>query len=349
MSNKTTNLYNHMKNNNKIRKYQGHGRVEIAGMEQGQHQNMLHRLRLMIPRPAIRLADKIGKRWLRKNISPYKNEIAHAAKILGAGIYTLNTGFEWGCTTMVHLDNDGKPVMHRMLDWGLPIGEFMHAAEYQTPYGDYTDINWAGNSGMINGIARGRFCIAINQAPIPMHSKLGAFGFLFDWIIQRIKTWHSRDWAPAHLLRHVFETAPDYRTAKEMLMRSPLAIPAIFTLCGSNANEYCVIERMEHEAYVLEGRMVCTANHWQNPAWRGHARPIRSHARLTAARQLTDHSHADFLTPPILNKHSIMSFCASTEGEKEINILSYAPEKNAVQRTGSMRFTPPGIAERTAN
>ncbi len=353
MSNKSQFFDNTLNNHYKINPLHTLNRREVASHEQDRHHKMLHQLRFLIPQAALKLSDAIGCRWLRKNISPYKNEIAAAADILGTGIYTLNTGFEWGCTTMVNLDETtGAPVMHRMLDWGLPIGKFMHVAEYQTVHGSYTDINWAGNSGMINAIAPGRFCIAINQAPIPMHSRLGVFGFPFDWAIQRIMTYRSRDWAPAHLLRHVFETAPDYQTAKAMLTNMPLAIPAIFTLCGVHPNEYCVIERMENAGYVMEGKAACTANHWQNPAWRGHARPIKSQARLSAAQNFVSAPGASWLKEPILNKHSILAFRSGTSGAAEIIILSVSGGKlqpYAICNISELtRFPPPGITKRAA-
>ncbi len=298
-------------------------RPQVAQAERARFHALLHRLRWLVPGFALRIGDRMGKKWLDQTCTIYTNETAALAEILGAGAYTLNTGYEWCCTTFVRPDENGMPVMHRTLDWSLAMADFMHVAEYQTPHGPYYDINWPGNSGMINGIAPGRFVIAINQAPIPMHLGIGKIGSIPDWIIQRRKTFNSRDWPPTHLLRHVFESAPDYQTACRMLEQTPLAIPVIFTVCGAAAGEARVIERMETAAHVITDN-VCTANHWQNPNWRGHARPIKSRARLKTAKAAAATKQGfDWLQNPILNKHSIMAFRAATGGTAEIITLAY--------------------------
>jgi len=320
--------------------HSGLTRVQVARAERGQFQALLHELRWLIPGFALRLGDKSGKGWLRNNCSPYVNEVAELADILGAGTYTLNTGYEWCCTAFVRASADGTPVMHRVLDWSLTMGKFMYVAEYETPHGPYHDINWPGNSGMINGLAPGRFVIAINQAPIPMHLGIGPIGGIFDWAIQRRKTFRSHDWPPTHLLRHVFETAPDYQTAREMLQRTPLAIPVIFTICGTRTGEACVIERTETDAYIVADN-VCTANHWQNPNWRGHARPIKSRARLVAAKSAPSSiPNFTWLKKPILNSHSIMAFQADTRGNAEIITMAHGNKMQSQLKIGPNHNKP---------
>jgi hypothetical protein len=78
--------------------------------------------------------------------------------------------------------------------------------------------------------------------------------------------------------------APDYQTAISLLRDSPLAIPVIFTVCGHNAGEKCIIERQENAAHIIEYSEVCTTNHWQKRNWTGYPRPIRSKDRLAAAK-----------------------------------------------------------------
>jgi hypothetical protein len=305
--------------------YRGLNRAQIAAAEAHQFRAMLHRLRWLIPQLALRLGDRAGRAWLRDNLTPYQNEIMEMAVLLGTGIYSLNTGYEWCCTAFVRPDENGIPIMHRVLDWTPCMAPFMHVAEYETPHGRYQDINWAGNAGIINGIAPGRFVIAINQAPIPMHLNIGGAGLIGDWLIQRRKTFTGHNLPPTHLLRHVFETAPDYPTACDMLIRTPLATPVIFTICGTQPNEAIVIERTENAAHIISDK-VCTANHWQNPAWRGHPRPIRSRARLAAAKNYSTQisgSNWNWLKRPILNKHSIMAFQARASGQTECMIITH--------------------------
>ncbi len=288
--------------------FQGLDRRQVAQVAQDKHQALLYRFRYLPSLTLLNISDKIGAHWLQRNQSLYKTETLQLAQLLGAGIFTLNTGFEWGCTTYIRHDPiTGQPLMHRVLDWSMPLGPFAFVAEYNTAHGAYHDINWAGNSGILNAIALNRFSAAINQAPIPMHSGLGQAGFLIDWAIQRYKTWHSNAWPPSHLLRHVFESAPNFTTAKQMLTETPLAIPVIFTLCGTQPGEACVIERLENSAYIIDSDAICTANHWQNPAWRGHPRPIKSAARLTAAQQATQTHTVDWLQAPLLNKHTVLA------------------------------------------
>lgn len=71
---------------------------------------------------------------------------------------------------------------------------------------------------------------------------------------------------PAHLLRHVFETAPDYATAKHMLCHIPVCVPVIYTLSGIHNGEGCVIERSENSFAVRElhtQNNVTAANHFE--------------------------------------------------------------------------------------
>ncbi len=295
-------------------------RQDVAMAERTQYTAMLHKLRHIMPAWLLRMLDKIGRRWLTKNNSPYGAEIAALAAVHATGIYTINTLFEWCCTTYVFPNADTQqPQMRRVLDWALPIGEFVHTANYDTPHGSYTDINWAGNAGVINAVAPGRFAIAINQAPVDARSGI----MLLDWLLQRYHTWRSTALPPSHLLRKVFEEAPDYDTAHAMLCDTPLCIPAIFTICGPHPGAAAVIERRERAAYVMTGTHVATANHWQNPAWRGHARTIRSRRRLKLAQQQLQNPHGatDWLCQPIINKHTALAFTADANRLCSLQIM----------------------------
>ncbi|HOO49927.1 MAG TPA: hypothetical protein PLK94_01415 [Alphaproteobacteria bacterium] len=299
--------------------YEGLSRGDVAIAEKCNFDGLLHRLRHLTPRFLLKIGDRIGSRMLVRTNSPYQNEIQDFAAHLGVGVETLNTGYEWACTAIVRENSDRRPILHRVLDWSLPMGAFMHVAKYETAVGSYYDINWAGNSGIINAVAPGRFAISINQAPIPQHCRLGILGFPFDWAIQRFKTFRSKGWLPSHLLRYVFENAKDYSEAVRLLSESKLVIPVIFTVCGKDVGEKCIIERRENSSHTIQDWNVCTANHWQAQKWKGHARPIRSRDRLEEAQAqsgigVVDSFHWEWLSPPILNKHSIMAFIADAHG-----------------------------------
>lgn len=299
--------------------YTGLGRVDVAQKDAANFHGLVHRLRWLTPKWALKLGDAIGKRMIVRTSSPYLDEIDSFGDVLGTGVYTLNTGYEWACTALVRECEDGQPHLNRVLDWALPMGPYMHVAHYDSPCGSYYDINWAGNSGIINAVAPKRFAISINQAPLPQHCGIGMAGFPVDWVIQRFKTFRSKGWLPSHLLRHVFETCRTYDDAVRILSETELAIPVIYTVCGAQRGERVVIERRENEAHCVRDSGVCTANHWQQPVWKGHARPIRSRDRLGFAQEIfklnfkADKSW-DWLQPPVFNSHSIMAFVANTDG-----------------------------------
>ena len=251
--------------------------------------------------------DRASKRWLQKAQNPYLEEISLiAAAMRRPGTYVLNTCVEWGCTSGVWASEDG-PLLRRVLDWPFPrLGEFPVVAQFRGPQGDYYNVTWPGFSGVLQAMAPGRFAAALNQAPRRKH----AGGFAGAWIAGRVKTGKTMALPPTHLLRRVFETAPDYTAAKAMLSLIPIAVPALFTLTGTRDGEGCVIERTE-EAYALramEGGRVCATNQFHSPlneterGWK--ARPIDSPGRFTQAMALTAGDDFAWFTPPIANGNS---------------------------------------------
>jgi hypothetical protein len=129
---------------------------------------------------------------------------------------------------------------------------------------------------------------------------LGRFG---DRVVRRVGLW-SRGGLPAdHLLRLVFEKAPDYGAALAMLTETPLATPALFTLVGVEPGQGCVVERGETEAAVRPGP-VAMANHFCLLPLDGRAGGIDSVARQTAMERLLRYppSSLTWLAPPVLNK-----------------------------------------------
>ena len=268
-----------------------------------------------IAEAGLPLADHISRRWLERADNPYRQEIDELAALLGIrGTWFLNVCFEWGCTTGVW-DTDGGPLLRRVLDWPFPkLGENLVVAKQHAKAGPLLNITWPGFNGVLQAMAPDRFAAAINQAPV---RRRGA-GYAGDWLHARVAVSKSADLPPAHLLRRVFETAPDYAAAKDLLCHTPIAVPAIFILSGLIAGEGCVIERTEN-AFALrgmEGGQVCAGNHFESqPAdtrqgWR--PRPIDSFGRVQCARGLPPGLEGfDWFIPPIANAHSRLAFTAN--------------------------------------
>jgi hypothetical protein len=125
-----------------------------------------------------------------------------------------------------------------------------------------------------------------------------------DWAINRVKVWWSGDILPAHLLRHVFETCPTYAAAKQALTKTPICIPAFFTLAGTAPGEGCVIERRERRAAVREAPSA-VANHWTAIPQRGAARGHDSEERQRIMERVLvngkDWRTTAILGPPIVS------------------------------------------------
>jgi hypothetical protein len=262
---------------------------------------------------ALPLGDRASRSWMMRADNPHLAEIDALAQLLGIrGVHFLNLCFEWGCTGGVWRGDQGA-VMRRVLDWPFPnLGSSMMVVLQSGAAGDFYNITWPGLTGSFQGFAPGRFAGAINQAPMRMHRR----GHAGDWLTNRIVVRGETGMPPAHLLRRVLETAPDFTAAKKMLSETKLAVPALFLLGG--IDDGCIIERTEREATIrpLESHAVCVANHFETrigreaAGWR--ARPIDSAGRAAAARALRgiDDDFAWF-APPIANVNSRLAFQAN--------------------------------------
>jgi hypothetical protein len=152
----------------------------------------------------------------------------------------------------------------------------------------------------MTAMAPGRFSAAINQAPM----RRRGLPWRLDWALKRVGQWRSRAMAPAHLLRQVFDTRASYAEAREALAGTPICLPAIFSLSGTEAGEGCVIERLEESAAIHEAP-VSVATHWFTDRFRGGDRGTDSHARrahLAACHEAAGQGPGfDWLAPPVLN------------------------------------------------
>ena len=66
-----------------------------------------------------------------------------------------------------------------------------------------------------------------------------------DWVKIRLMVKNELGLPPSLLLRQVFERAENYGEARDMLMKTTLAMPAIFVLTGTKPGQGCIIERLE--------------------------------------------------------------------------------------------------------
>jgi hypothetical protein len=193
-------------------------------------------------RHAMPILDGITRRWLMRSQSPYIHEITAISAALGfSGIWFLNGSYQWGCTARAR--DDDAPWLVRTLDWPFPgLGRHVEIARMAGQVGEFYSVTWPGFVGVLTGMAPGRFAASINQAPMWRRTRQPWLR-PFDMMANAAGTWAVRHMPPDQLLRHVFETAPDFASAREQLERTPIARPVIYTLAGSETGQRCVIER----------------------------------------------------------------------------------------------------------
>ena len=267
---------------------------------------------LPVPRTILRSLDRVSRRWLERTHNAQLPEIdAVAARLGRPGVHFLSVNYEWGCTVSVGPSPDGRTArLVRTLDWMTSgLGSFVIAARVQSPVGAFVTLTWPGFTGVLQAMARGRFAASINQAPM---RKLGGGLYALDWLVNRARVWQAPHEMPAQLLRRSFETAPDFTSARRLLIDTPIAAPAIYTLAGISGDEACTIERTETDAHVIDGP-ACASNHWQAPGWTGHPRGLDSAGRIVTMRGASaTELDPDFpwLVPPVLNKLTRLAMVA---------------------------------------
>ena len=268
--------------------------------------------------------DTVSKWWLKKTKNPYYEEIKDTAKVVGEkGVYAHNVIYEWSCTTGALKTPERKaPQLVRVMDWLIKgMGKHIAVVHQKGPAGEFHNITWPGLTATFNGVAKGRFAAAINQAPMQRHFFGGP---VTDWFRTHGRVFKSNAMPAGHLLRHVFENAANYNEAKDMLTNTPIASPVIFTLTGVKEGEGCVLERLEKKAVVreiasdTEPDRVFTTNHFQTQlngvgdGWTG--RGFDNYARYEGARGIdpakVNQDGFQWFTPPLANKYSRLAMVA---------------------------------------
>jgi hypothetical protein len=167
---------------------------------------------------------------------------------------------------------------------------------------------------------------------------------LLDDIVTQFRVLRSRGVIPAaHLLRRTFEEAADFAAAVAMLADETIAVamPALFTVAGVEAEEFCIVEawgreRRVHRAGSGGPPVLGVANQWLSPGLRGRARnravtsgapttPEENNAvrRATICRlQAGDFRGAADLPEPVINSDTVMVVVANARrGEMVVEAL----------------------------
>ena len=196
-----------------------------------------------------------GLSWVER-FGGYADEIDSAAELAGVPTLKLRGGnllydisqqmdFGLGCSSGL-IQTDGGMVHTRCLDWDIPgLGALSRI--YETK--DSVIVGFAGFHGAASGMVNGKFSLSLNWAPPDP-----------DLSLMR-----SAGMSPPFLVRHILEHATSYAEAKEMLTRTELSCPALFTLCGSRKGQGCLVERTTDEYGVIEfkGSPITQTNHFQ--------------------------------------------------------------------------------------
>jgi hypothetical protein len=221
--------------------------------------------------PLVPVLDWASRRWLARSRSPYMPEIAQIADTLDfSGVWLLNASYQWGCTARA-CEQDGVAWLVRTLDWPFAgLGRYAEVAHMRGACGDFYSVTWPGYVGALTAMAPSRFAACVNQAPMRRRT---AHRWLrpYDFAVNALAIWQSDDLMPPdQLLRHAFETCPDYAAARRMLETVPVARPVIYSLVGRAANERCVIERTE-TGFTTREEATSAANDWlpSRDGWEG--------------------------------------------------------------------------------
>ncbi len=270
--------------------------------------------RARYPAFAVRLGDRLSRRWLERGDNSYLHEVHGVAERLGvAGAYFLNVNHEWGCTSAVGPTPEGPGNrLIRVLDWPFDgLGANLVAARIAGPAGPWLNLTWPGFVGCVQGLAPGRFAAAFHQAPMRRRTPV----MPLDWALNRAAVWRGAGLPPAHLLRRAFETCADYDSAKALLAEAPLALPSIFLLSGPGPGQGCVIERLEDRAQV-RAQPAAAANHWTVLEQRAAARGQESRARqaMMASRHAQAGNDFAWLEAPVLNRTTRVVMIAEPAG-----------------------------------
>ncbi|MEQ9489223.1 MAG: carcinine hydrolase/isopenicillin-N N-acyltransferase family protein [Alphaproteobacteria bacterium] len=278
------------------------GLDQLADRQRDRQRALLKAGRKKLTRPGLAFLDHRSRSWSRRTENPYHDEIAAIdADAPAPGTWFMNFCYEWGCTAGLK-PTGGAPTLLRTLDWPFDhVGQGVVVAEREAAAGPYWLVTWPGHVGAITVMAPGRFSIAINQAPMRRRSPVKAL----DWLLDRAMVNASRGLPPAHLVRRVADSAATFEDAVDMLSRTEIALPVIFSVAGMTAEASIVLERTQTGCSARRG-MASAANHWAAFTMPQRDRGHHSQRRQDDMQAYLNNADADphslaWLKPPILN------------------------------------------------
>ena len=257
----------------------------------------------------VKVADALSRSWSARSASPYAQVVGRVGEAMGRpGAFLLNYSYEWGCTTGAADDPAaGGVTLSRTLDWPFDgLGQALIVVRQTAAAGAYLSVTWPGFAGVLTGMAPGRFAAAINQPPLP----LPGWGRAVGWLTARARVRRSTALPPDHLLRLVFETCADFDAAAALIRATPLCMPAIFTLAGTEPGQTLVIERTETAAFHPASPIA--ANHWSSrPGPAGKPRNASSLPRHAAMARGGPDWSPDWPRPPVLQPDTRLAMRAN--------------------------------------
>jgi hypothetical protein len=198
----------------------------------------------------------IFARMYQRSGGLYRGEIASWAEALNVSLGTvtiLNCAYElshlrwpkvFGCTTGVRWV-DGVGMVHvRSLDWPLAtMGAATCLFRFRRGAREFVSVGVPGQVGVLSGMLPHAYSATINWAPAAAVP--------------------SFDFGPTFLLRDTLETCDSYEAAVQKLTETRLSTSVFFTVCGTERDRACVIERTQSDAVVrkLAEQVLVQANH----------------------------------------------------------------------------------------
>uniref|UniRef100_A0A1B6GT78 ceramidase n=1 Tax=Cuerna arida TaxID=1464854 RepID=A0A1B6GT78_9HEMI len=280
----------------------------------------------------INVVDKYIS-WLHQSLPhEYFMELKGIANWTGLSIgrvtlYNIFYEFFSICTSIVMEGNDGHMYHGRNLDFGLFMGwdaenhtwfltEILRPLIIKVDFFKegkplYSAVSYAGFTGVLTGLKKGRFSLSVNERFISNGGYVG----LVEWILGR------RDLSWLGLLtRKVMQTAQNYQQAQDMLASTPLVAPVYFILAGNASHQGCIITRgrssfdiwplgSRHKGqsgdwYVVETNY----DHWSQTPFYDHRREYAVQCMDQAGQQQPLQTLYSVLsTRPVLNKETTLT------------------------------------------
>jgi len=159
--------------------------------------------------------------------------IANAAyEVFSAAANLQDINFSW-CTSCVKYTTMHGMIHMRNMDWPLErLEEGTVILNYKNALaGDFKTITWPGFSGVISGVAKGRFSASINMNAIDNSFDVGGKPVAF-------------------ILRDAFEKCRTCKNALDYISNQRVMAPAFVHLAGIKKSEHYVIDLNPNQTHI---------------------------------------------------------------------------------------------------